>query len=319
MDSILSDLIIILTAVFSGLSIFVVTKREVNSSAKKEKITFGGAALILLSVALIVISILKSHEEIAEKKAANTKAESFQEDLITSQGNLSDRVKENNNLIQQLFLYGFAYNRESKQINIADTTRLRQRINSYITPSPEQQLSIINPPNATKQESPNSTVNPVIPNSENKNRLESLPAASQIESAMPEDEGRKKMNDRFDQMYARCAFVNKTGTAITMYRGISTSNNIGESKVVLNIGNNRYATTDDLLVGISEDKGPSNPSTSTFKFYFVTTDSTKPRSYGTFSIKLRATRETKVELDKENLNLTPSGERETNYLRYSGN
>lgn len=263
MDSILSDLIIILTAVFSGLSIFVVTKREVNSSAKKEKITFGGAALILLSVALIVISILKSHEEIAEKKAANTKAESFQGDLITSQGNLSDRVKENNNLIQQLFLYGFAYNRESKQINIADTTRLRERINSYTTPSPEQQLSIINPPNATKQESPTSTVNPVIPNSENKNRSESLPAASQIESAMPEDEGRKKMNDRFDQMYARCAFVNKTGTAITMYRGISTSNNIGESKVVLNIGNNRYATTDDLLVGISEDKGPSNPSTYT--------------------------------------------------------
>ncbi|HEY4194677.1 MAG TPA: caspase family protein [Mucilaginibacter sp.] len=136
--------------------------------------------------------------------------------------------------------------------------------------------------------------------------------------ALKESEAYQALNSNFDQCYGKCVFLNHMGEGLVMYRGICTSNNMGEAKAVLNIANNRKGNTDDLLIGNRQNRGPSNPSDATFKFYFITSDPTKPKRYGQISLHMQAGQQTQIALDKENLILTPGGARDNSYLRYAG-
>jgi len=136
---------------------------------------------------------------------------------------------------------------------------------------------------------------------------------------LPDNEAYSKLNSTFFNCFGKCAFLNNLGESIIMYRGICTSNNVGETKNVTNIGNGRKGTTEALMIGLKEyTNGTPNVENATFKFYFTTADPGKPRRYGTISLPVKVGFRTQIALDKENLRLTESGERDQSYLRYGG-
>lgn len=144
------------------------------------------------------------------------------------------------------------------------------------------------------------------------------PSIPRTNTDIPSDQCRVMTSARTDNVMARCVFVNKTNIAVTMYWGKSITNASGKTENRLDIATDASAATELLWIGSSLDNRTPRPATSTYKFYFVTTDPGQPKKYGTINIALNPCQEATIELNNKDLILTPSGEKSTFMLQQRG-
>lgn len=305
-----STLFILITAVPVAIGIITLIfppSLDIKGSTRK-KLTKTGIICIVVSILAGLFSYVMFNIEETEATAQNKKTDSL-ENLASK---FRTRNEEGMTFIKKMLQekFGIAYDRSANNFYINNPVTYRQQLNNYVVPDTTIEATIVEPSKKTEdvRQPENKPGNSGIPEPQ-------PPRTTKYQPELLPELVKTGGFAGYTEFFGRCVFVNKTGHTLKLYLNENKRNSGGTvpSKVVIPAGDENESV--DLFIGHNPPKEPSLVGTvADYEFYFATTESI-PQQYGTISVKIKAGYQHKVEITKQNLALSPSGEKNNNFLR----
>lgn len=303
MLSILDFLMIALPFLLGAVCFIAKPKVTVGN---KTKLTFAGYTVIILSICLASLSILQfknNENEKKREKEENWYIRKRLQDTADASAQKIDRIENKLNTG-----FGIIFNSKREEFAIADMGKYRSRINDITldTPTVPVKSTILD------QTQPQRTVVP--DHQRSVTPKQDIPSKKATRYAPVYDAGLlRQRSPTIVDGQGRCIFINSTGRSLKLYFVDNRVSAGGSLALKINITDGDQEQTPPLFLGYGADRDSALGLIGDCTFYFVTTGG-GTTEYGSYHVNVKAGYEHKIELTRENTDLSAKGDKLVNFL-----